>query len=267
MTRQKPQRGAERARSKDAVEYRRLYKTAAWKAIRPVILARDLYTCQRCNTPLTPGRSRPTDAVVNHKQPHRGDWTLFTDPDNLEAVCKQCHDSAIQSMERGNVQQIGPDGWPVDSAPLHYAIPFGTMPAARPVTLVFGRPASGKTTYVNANKAPGDEVIDLDDIKQAMFGDRYTDDWSKVKQALDHRDQLIRGLSQSHTGDHTPGMTWVILTGSSPHERAAWKATLGANAKAVTLHEAPEVCIERVLADPNRKPVAEKMMKAIHDWR
>ena len=102
----------DRARSKDALEYRKLYKTATWKAIRPVILARDMFTCQRCKTPLTQGRSRPTDAVVNHKRKHQGDWELFTDPDNLEAVCKQCHDSAIQSEERGKRVTFGPDGWP-----------------------------------------------------------------------------------------------------------------------------------------------------------
>lgn len=102
----------ERSRSKDAVEYRKLYKTAAWKAIRPTILARDLYTCQRCGAILTQGRSRPTDAVVNHKEPHKGDWGKFTDPENLEAVCKQCHDSAIQAQERGKRVTFGADGWP-----------------------------------------------------------------------------------------------------------------------------------------------------------
>lgn len=104
----------ERPRSKDAVEYRRLYQSPAWrKHLRPTILARDLYRCQRCHTPLTQGRSKPTDAVVNHKKPHRGDLLLFADPDNLEAVCKKCHDSAIQAEEAGKRVTFGADGWPV----------------------------------------------------------------------------------------------------------------------------------------------------------
>ena len=102
-------------RSKEAQQYRYLYKTRTWKTLRPQILARDLYTCQRCHTPLTKGRTRPTDAVVNHIKPHKGNLALFQDPSNLEAVCKQCHDADIQSFERGKIRQIGADGWPQDT--------------------------------------------------------------------------------------------------------------------------------------------------------
>jgi 5-methylcytosine-specific restriction endonuclease McrA len=102
----------DRRRSTSAAKYRRLYKTALWQTLRAQILTRDLYTCQRCGCRLTQGRSRPTDAVVNHITPHKGSVDLFSDPDNLEAVCKQCHDSRIQGEERGTT--IGPDGWAVD---------------------------------------------------------------------------------------------------------------------------------------------------------
>lgn len=100
-------------RSKTAKEHRWLYKTRTWKTLRQKILTRDTYTCQRCGVALTQGRTRPTDAVVNHIKPHKGDEELFTHPDNLEAVCKKCHDSLIQSEEKRTAPEIGPDGWPV----------------------------------------------------------------------------------------------------------------------------------------------------------
>ena len=100
-------------RSRSPAEYRSWYSTKLWRvALRPEALVRDLFTCQRCKVALTRGRSRPTDAVVNHKEPHKGDWGKFTDPENLEAVCKQCHDSAIQAQERGRRVSFGADGWP-----------------------------------------------------------------------------------------------------------------------------------------------------------
>ena len=56
-------------------------------------------------------------SVVNHKKRHKGDPELFFDPDNLESVCKPCHDGAIQSEERREANYsdaVGPDGYPLD---------------------------------------------------------------------------------------------------------------------------------------------------------
>lgn len=97
-------------RSPEAAEYRKLYKTARWRALRAQVLAAHplCVSCQRG------GRIVPA-TVVNHIVPHRGDVNLFFDRNNLEGVCKPCHDGPIQSAERrGYSGEIGPDGWPVD---------------------------------------------------------------------------------------------------------------------------------------------------------
>ncbi|HHR5499154.1 TPA: HNH endonuclease [Klebsiella pneumoniae] len=39
--------------------------------------------------------------VVDHIKPHKGDETLFHNPDNLQSLCKRCHDSVKQRMEKG----------------------------------------------------------------------------------------------------------------------------------------------------------------------
>ncbi|HGY4466279.1 MULTISPECIES: HNH endonuclease [Klebsiella pneumoniae complex] len=39
--------------------------------------------------------------VVDHIKPHKGDETLFHDPDNLQSLCKRCHDSVKQRIEKG----------------------------------------------------------------------------------------------------------------------------------------------------------------------
>ena len=103
-------------RSRSAERYRRLYHTKQWRQLRGTILTRDGFRCQRCGVTLTNGRSDPRSTVVHHREPHRGDETLFFDASNLEAVCWQCHSGAIQSQEAlGYDTTIGSDGWPVDA--------------------------------------------------------------------------------------------------------------------------------------------------------
>ena len=43
-------------------------------------------------------KRRLSEAVVNHKTPHKGNLILFYDANNLEAVCWSCHLGAIQSV-------------------------------------------------------------------------------------------------------------------------------------------------------------------------
>jgi 5-methylcytosine-specific restriction enzyme A len=99
-----------------AAEYHGLYKRAIWLRTRKRKL-QEKPLCERCEAK---GFVRAAN-VVNHRVPHKGDLNLFLDWDNLESVCKECHDSTIQSEERlGYSKEIGIDGWPVD--PRHPAI-------------------------------------------------------------------------------------------------------------------------------------------------
>jgi 5-methylcytosine-specific restriction endonuclease McrA len=53
--------------------------------------------------------------VVDHIKPHRGDESLFFNPANLQSLCKRCHDSAKQTLERSGVLiGCGADGTPLD---------------------------------------------------------------------------------------------------------------------------------------------------------
>ena len=76
-------RPPEEQRSKFAEEYRHLYNNARWRRLRKIILARDpiCVVCER--SPAT---------VADHKKDHKGDISLFYDPENLRGVCKECHD-------------------------------------------------------------------------------------------------------------------------------------------------------------------------------
>jgi 5-methylcytosine-specific restriction protein A len=69
--------------------------------------------CERC---LERGVIRAA-TVAHHKVPHRGDLSLFWDPDNLASSCANCHDVDEQRIERGG-QARGEDQyeWPSNNS-------------------------------------------------------------------------------------------------------------------------------------------------------
>lgn len=76
--------------------WRRLYATPRWKALRLRVIERDCCTCRMC------ARIEADTArlVADHVVPHRGDPTLFWDPDNLQCLCAACHSGQKQRQER-----------------------------------------------------------------------------------------------------------------------------------------------------------------------
>ncbi|MDR6851083.1 5-methylcytosine-specific restriction endonuclease McrA [Sphingomonas sp. BE123] len=92
-----PNRSAEANRATFA-PWRKWYSTARWQKLRMKVLTRDLFTCQRPGC----GRMEPdtSQLVADHKLPHRGDEQLFWNEDNIETLCKPCHDRDKQREER-----------------------------------------------------------------------------------------------------------------------------------------------------------------------
>ena len=69
---------------------RKLYKTATWRATRLVILFRDP-VCKLCNK----APSTVADHIVagrKYVEEHGGEFGNFFDENNLQGVCKPCHD-------------------------------------------------------------------------------------------------------------------------------------------------------------------------------
>ena len=74
-------------RSQEAQAWRWMYQTDKWtKDLQPVQLLQEPF-CRACAQRGL--RVRATD--VDHIEPHRGDWTKFTDQANLQSLCHSCH--------------------------------------------------------------------------------------------------------------------------------------------------------------------------------
>jgi 5-methylcytosine-specific restriction protein A len=77
--------------------WRARYQSARWKRLRLRIFARDLFTCTECHR-MDADTSR---LICDHITPHKGDEVMFWDEANLQTMCKPCHDTVKQRMERG----------------------------------------------------------------------------------------------------------------------------------------------------------------------
>ena len=83
-SRHKPKRAGRRA----SAEYHAWYSLPAWTDdLRPVQLLREPW-CRECGSRGI--RTRAT--VVDHVEPHCGDWARFIDRSNLQSLCKHHHD-------------------------------------------------------------------------------------------------------------------------------------------------------------------------------
>lgn len=75
-------------------DYHAWYNLPVWKdSLRPAQLLREPF-CRVCAQAYDAGdpRSRTRATVVDHIEPHRGDWAKFVEPSNLQSLCKRHHD-------------------------------------------------------------------------------------------------------------------------------------------------------------------------------
>lgn len=83
----------------------------AWRQLR----ARHLAHHPLCEFCRRLGRVEPA-TVVDHVTPHRGSEVLFWDEQNLQSLCKLCHDSHKQTLEKsGYLKGSDLDGMPLST--------------------------------------------------------------------------------------------------------------------------------------------------------
>lgn len=82
------------------------------RRLQPAQLAKQP-ACEICLS-FDPDTPAPA-TVVDHIIPHKGDLTLFLDPENLQSSCKPCHDQLKRQVElNGYHSMMGADGFPLD---------------------------------------------------------------------------------------------------------------------------------------------------------
>ena len=67
-------------------EFTKMYQSIRWRNRRKRFLLKNPF-CVEC---LKNGRFEYAD-IVDHIIPHKGDWDLFINYDNLQSLCRVCH--------------------------------------------------------------------------------------------------------------------------------------------------------------------------------
>lgn len=254
-------RGAPRPgqRTRDRLSvWRRWYGTAAWRRLRWSVLVDATFTCARCGQVGT-----GPDLVADHIAPHRGDRDLFFDRENLQCLCKACHDGAKQREERsGMATGAGSSG--VMARPTWFRKTYV------PVTVVCGPPGAGKSTYVRDNAGPDDLVVCFDQIARRMFGADGTGRTqgslvlSQKMDVLRARNDMIGKLMWASARNRWPA-AWIILLEPEAAHRQWWRDTVGASVAVLATPEAE--CLRRIDMDDAAGDRRGKAARAaVSDW-
>lgn len=226
---------------------KKFYKSAAWTGCREAYVSEririDGGLCERCRDqagaelhhviPLTPNNINDANITVN--------W------DNLKWLCKDCHfiehrKLILEKFEKARraKKTTVRNGFYFDSN--------GEW-VRMSVYIVWGSPASGKTTLVSERMTPGDLVVDLDNLKQAISLQPTFDAAPGIlKIALSLRDYLYeliaaRAVDCPHV--------WIIATLPRRSEREELAAKL--DAELIHCPADYHECIRRAGEDNSRR--------------
>lgn len=221
---------------------------AAWDRVRLQVLQRDNYLCQ-CKDCSEAGLLL-TASEVDHRIPKMDGGT--DDPENLQAINRDCHKRKTQVEAARYRYRIGEK---------LFANPYPEWiePASCNLTILFGPPGSGKSTYIEQHRKPWHQVIDLDQIMVEVTGlPLYQAPPSWLEHAMRIRNQRLGSLAKADRKI----TAWFATTSV---RRQWWIDRLKPTAS-VVLNIPEAVCIERVMTDERRDKVRQSHLDSIRDW-
>ena len=218
---------------------KKFYKSKAWEDCRAAFYFSKHGLCECCQGPgkivhhrieLTPDNINNPDITLN--------W------DNLELVCLDCHNSIHKTGQTLNSNRIRSY-----TAPGTMFDENGDLVPKKDVTIVWGAPASGKTTYVREHFCHGDIVVDMDILLQSIsLSDIYKGPEDLKPYVFTLKEELYKGIA-NRIGRFNHA--WIIAGLPRKDERK----DLCQRLKAELIHmDATEAeCIKRIHTDQNRE--------------
>lgn len=221
------------------------YKSKAWLKCREAYIADRILIdggiCEICRE--KPGEELHHDKEIEVTNIDNYDITL--NPNNLKWVCKDCHFAVhkqriMEGFERKKIKPVLTDGiWFDDKGEVHQQERF----------IVYGAPASGKSTYVRKHKVKGDLILDLDLIKQAIsMCDKTSAPDNLINIVLAIRD-TVYGLIENSAVDSKH--IWII--GALPNKKERTDLAQRLNAQLIFINAEYNECLARANSDTERK--------------
>lgn len=187
--------------------------------------------------------------VVDHITPHRGDDTLFWDIDNHQSLCSPCHSSTKQQEENGN-----------KNAYTYVFMPEWLKPIPQ-LTVVFGPPGSGKSTWVRDRATEQDVVLDLDEMIASISNKPiYKGNKQEYALAVRKRNDLLISMSNQNKSGY------LILTGMKHSQRKWWVRKLTPKAVHI-MGTSIEECAQRIMSDDRRSmSIKQQQILSLRNW-
>lgn len=168
---------------------------------------------------------------------------------NLQTLCRDCHKEKTYGEDMAG-HAVGKPLW--------------LKPSKVPLTIVCGPPASGKSSWVQAQRGRDDLVLDLDVIACDVAGIPFTHAWDRVhlQAALHARNRMLGRLSKA--GRDWP-RAWLIVGEPTPAGRQWWADTLKPD-RIVVLETPAPVCLQRAANDHDRQRRLPALQHAVGAW-
>jgi len=213
---------------------KKFYNSKTWKLCRQSFIADrvsiDGGMCQQCKERL--------GYIVDHKKEitpdniNNPDVTLSNE--NFQYLCLDCHNRKTFGKNLATIRE----GLMFNSD--------GNIIENKNTFIVWGAPASGKTSYVKENKGQHDIVVDLDYIRSALsLGEDSKD---TIAFALDIR-ELIYDLIEQRV--HHYDRAWIICMLPTRSQRSELSRRL--KAELIHIDTDKEECIRRSTRDNTRE--------------
>lgn len=215
-----------------------------WRRLREEVLKRDKYTCQG----ITPTGRRcgkvDADNEVDHIVPRARGGT--DDKINLQTLCPLCHlmKSSGEAATKG--ASMTPEWMPR---------------SAKPLVLVCGRPAAGKSHYVKEKSGRADLIVDLDLIAWEMRCKLEDLSKEQIFALIRLRNNRLAAFCRGETGHPR---AFIVTTAGREFAREFWRQR---GAEVVVIDTPLEVCQRRIVNEPISTERKQLRLNAAADWR
>ena len=132
---------------------------------------------------------------------------------------------------------------------------------SREVILICGPPGAGKSTYMEKIRNPGDLIIDLDALYSALGHTTVHDNNQRLlPYVLAARDAIIETLANTYE------YGTVIIIACAPDLKTRRRIREQLHAKVIMLDVEPGVCMQRIMADGDRKQGVAYWQEMVDKW-
>ena len=230
---------------------KKFYNSKEWLKCRESYIKTVFGLCERCGS---------GGHIVHHKmylsESNINNPAITLNHNFLEYLCQDCHNKEHYDRDKLkpkiNRTKSLRDGFKFNDA--------GELVKTE-VFIVWGSPASGKTTYVKENKEYGDLVVDLDLIKQSISMDGKTEASDNLFNIAAGIREYIYGLIENM--EVNCNNIWVVAGLPRLEDRQQLSKRL--NAKLIHIDVSKSECISRAYGDGDRLD-KQKQIRIINKW-